>query len=237
MRKKIFDLIFNFISKIISYSPIGFIVYTRKFISGESKRDYQNRFVKFRIEPGSLVLDAGSGGEPFPFANLLFDKYTGKTQHRYNELKINNLPFTVGDIQKLPYKDKSIDFLYTAHVLEHVENPADALNEILRVSKGGYIEVPTRMSDIIFNFARMKHFHKWHISMVGRTLIFKEYNDYERRDTGNQEIYYIAHSKFPNSVKSMYRRNKDLFTNMFMWKDNFRYYIFDKSGDLINCRT
>ena len=164
-------------------------------------------------------------------------RYPGKTQHRYNPLKTNNLPFSTGDIEYLPYKDKSFDFVYCAHVLEHLANPAKALSEIQRVGKSGYIEVPTRMSDIVFNFARLKHFHKWHISMIGNTLIFIEYTEKERRDTGDQELFYMAHSLLPNSIRSMYRNNKDLFTNMFLWKDYFTFYIFDGNGQLTFCNS
>jgi len=223
--------------KLVSKSPLGFIIYTRKFIFGEKKIDYQKRFIKFNINDGSYVLDIGSGGEPFPYSNFLLDRFPGKTQHRYNPLKTNSLPFTVGDIEFLPYKDKSFNFVYCAHVLEHVENPERALKEILRVGKSGYIEVPTKMSDIVFNFAKLKHFHKWHISIVGNTLIFIEYSNNDSRDTGNQELFYMAHSLLPNSIKSMYRKNKDLFTNMFLWDDSFIFYIFDKNGNLISTNS
>lgn len=210
------------------------IIYTRKFIFGEKKFDYQKRFINFDIKKDSNVLDIGSGGEPFEFANFLMDRYPGVTQHRYNPLKTNNLPFLVGDIEFLPYKNKTFDFVYCAHVLEHVENPDKALLEILRVGKSGYIEVPTKMSDIAFNFARLKHFHKWHISVVGNTLIFIEYSNKDNRDTGDQELFYMAHSLFPNPIRNMYRKNKDLFTNMFLWDEAFIFYIFDKNGKLIS---
>lgn len=224
-------------SRVFAKSPVGMILYSRKFVSSETKINYQRRYVNFDIKPGSRVLDIGSGGEPFPYANFLMDRYPGKTQHRYNKLKTNNLPFSVGDLLDLPYKDKSFDFVYCAHVLEHVEDPAKALDEILRVGKRGYIEVPTRLSDIVFNFARLKHFHKWHIVAVGSTLIFTEYNEFERRDTGDQEFFHMAHSFIPNSIRSLYRNNKDLFTNMFLWDESFSYYIFDKKGMLIKTNT
>lgn len=222
------------IKDILQKSPIGLIFYTRKFISGEKKIHYQKRFIKFDIKDGWKVLDIGSGGEPFPFANFLTDRYPGKTQHRYNKLKTNNLPFAVSDVQNLPYKNKVFDFVYCAHVIEHVDDPAKACEEMMRVGKSGYIEVPTKTSDIIFNFARLNHFHKWHISKAGNSLIFIEYSGEERRDTGDQEIFYMAHSKLSNPVRKTYRANKDLYTNMFLWNNSFNYYIFDKNGNLIS---
>jgi len=220
--------------KILNFSPFGILVYTRKFPSSEKKIDYQERFLKFDIGKDEKVLDLGSGGEPFKYATHLLDYFPGKTQHRYNELKTNGLPFVVGDIQQLPYKDKTFDFVYSAHVIEHIDNPELACEEMMRVASRGYIEVPTRMSDIMFNFARMNHFHKWHISIAGNTLIFSEYNDWERKDTGDVEFFKIAHSMLPNSLKKAYRKNKNLYTNMFLWKDHFNYFVFDKLGNLIS---
>ena len=227
----------SFIKTIFSKNPLGIIFYSRKFISGENKIDYQKRFIKFEIPNGSKVLDVGSGGEPFPYANFLIDRFPGKTQHRYNKLKTMNLPFSNGSVEDLPYKSKVFDFVYCAHVLEHVDDPVKACEEIMRIGKKGYIEVPTKTSDIIFNFARLKHFHKWHISKVGNTLVFIEYSGEERRDTGDQELFYMAHSKFSNPIRKLYRANKDLFTNMFLWDDLFYYYVFDKNGNLTSTNS
>ena len=48
--------------------------------------------------------------------------------------------FKQGDIEKLPYKNECFDFVYTAFVLEHTDNPELALKEMIRVTKiGGYI--------------------------------------------------------------------------------------------------
>lgn len=225
------------IKKILEKSPLGLIFYTRKFISGEKKIDYQRRYIKFDIKNDGKVLDIGSGGEPFPYANYLTDRFSGKTQHRYNKLKTNNLPFCVSDVQNLPYKNKVFDFVYCAHVIEHVDDPAKACEEMMRIGRRGYIEVPTKTSDIIFNFARLNHFHKWHISKAGNSLIFIEYSGEERRDTGDQEIFYMAHSKLGNPVRKTYRLNKDLYTNMFLWETSFNYYIFDKNGNLVSTNT
>jgi len=224
----------NIVRKIFNFSPIGFQIYTRKFIFGEKKADYQNRFVDFNIKEGESVLDIGSGGEPFPYATHLVDKYPQKTHHRYQELDTMNLPFTEADVQKLPFENNSFDFVYTSHVLEHVEDPVKALNEISRVGKSGFIEVPTKMSDIVFNMTKLKHFHKWYILNVGSKLVFVEYNDNELRDTGDMELFYMAHSLFTNSFKRMYRKNKDLFSTFFFWKDKIDFIVINKSGEIIS---
>jgi ubiquinone/menaquinone biosynthesis C-methylase UbiE len=51
----------------------------------------------------------------------------------------------VGDAQHLPFKDKSFCITKASHVLEHLENPIDALNELIRVTTNKMIiKFPTR---------------------------------------------------------------------------------------------
>lgn len=48
-------------------------------------------------------------------------------------------PDVVGDIHKMPFKDNSLDAIICIAVLEHVENPIKACEEMFRVLKpGGY---------------------------------------------------------------------------------------------------
>jgi SAM-dependent methyltransferase len=221
------------ISKLFDYSPVGIIIYTRKFVFGEKKHDYQTRFLTFNIKENEKVLDIGSGGDPFPYATHLVDKFPGDTHHRYQKLELKGLPFTEADVQSLPFEDKSFDYIYCSHVLEHVEDPSKALDEIMRVGKRGFIEVPTKMSDIIFNFTRLKHFHKWHINRVGKKLIFIEYAENELRDTGDKELFFMAHSFFTNAFRRMYRKNKDLFSIFYEWEGKIEYVIINKNGQII----
>ena len=63
--------------------------------------------------------------------------------------------------KKLPFKDKEFDFVIASHVAEHVEDVSYFLNELSRVGKKGYIEVPTRLEDnLVFE---NKKAHIWHL--------------------------------------------------------------------------
>ena len=63
--------------------------------------------------------------------------------------------------KKLPFKDKEFDFVIASHVVEHVEDISYFLNELSRVGKKGYIEVPTRLEDnLVFE---NKKAHIWHL--------------------------------------------------------------------------
>ena len=63
--------------------------------------------------------------------------------------------------KKLPFKDKEFDFVIASHVAEHVEDISYFLDELSRVSKKGYIEVPTRLEDNL-TFENKKA-HLWHL--------------------------------------------------------------------------
>lgn len=212
---------------------LGIRVYRVSGREGEKKIDYQTRFRAFDIKAGERVLDLGSGGEPFPYATHLVDLYPGETQHRYNPLKTDGKIFVEANIEHLPFTEKEFDYVYCSHVLEHVESPKQACEEILRVGKRGYIELPTRLSDILFNFVKIPNFHRWHVHAQGNTLIFQEYQDYERVDTKCGDFYALMHSKKENALRSMYRTHKNLFVNMFHWTGSFNYFVFDKAGNLI----
>ena len=63
--------------------------------------------------------------------------------------------------KKLPFRDKEFDFVIASHVAEHVEDVSYFLNELSRVGKQGYIEVPTRLEDnLVFE---NKKAHIWHL--------------------------------------------------------------------------
>mgnify|MGYP002839595076 CR=1 FL=1 len=65
------------------------------------------------------------------------------------------------DSKTLPFNDQEFDFVITSHVLEHVEDFDFFIKELERVSKGGYIELPTKLEDnLVFE---NKKDHLWHM--------------------------------------------------------------------------
>jgi len=195
--------------------------------------EYQKKLVSFKIKAGDKVLDIGSGDNPFPLATHLADLYPHKTSHRAKKLIRDSRPFFVCDIEKLPFKNNEFDFVYCSHVLEHTKDPAKACEEIMRVGKRGYIETPTKTSDIMFNFLRLKSHHKWYIEKRGNSLIFFEYDPKERRDTGTNHFFNMYHSEYKNPFQDLMRKNRSLFNNMFLWNRKFDYFVFNRNGVLV----
>ena len=63
--------------------------------------------------------------------------------------------------KKLPFKNKEFDFVIASHVVEHVNDVSYFLEELTRIGKKGYIEVPTRLEDnLVFE---NKKAHLWHL--------------------------------------------------------------------------
>lgn len=89
----------------------------------------------------ALVLEVGSGGNPYARANVLLDAYEATRERHWVPLKIDR-PLVLGFVEKLPFKDRAFDFVIASHVLEHSAHPEKFLAELQRVAKAGYIEVP-----------------------------------------------------------------------------------------------
>jgi SAM-dependent methyltransferase len=193
---------------------------------------YQQTRIPFTFKKGDRVLDVGAGGNPFPHATHLAELYLGGTTHRFEPFRSGGLPVQMCDIGRLPYRSGAFDFVYCSHVLEHVNDPASACEELMRVAKRGYIETPTKLSDIMFNFTHLQDHHRWHINRIGASLVFIEWESEERRDTQINEFYWMEKSKYMNPFQDLFRRHRDLFVNMMCWEGRFTYYVIDKQGRL-----
>lgn len=201
----------------------------------DGRYSYQCKMVDFGIAKGEKVLDVGSGHNPFPLATHLVDLYEGETTHRAARIKTNGLPLTVCNIEKMPFGDREFDYVYCSHVLEHVDDPGAACRELMRVGKRGYIETPTKTSDIMFNFTKIKNHHKWHVQILGSTIVFFEWKDSEMRDLGSDYFFEQVHSKWKNPLQTLFFENRDMFVNFMQWSGRFDYVVFGKNGEMIDC--
>ena len=197
----------------------------------------QNERMKFDINPSDRVLDIGSGGWPFKQATHLSDLHLGMTTHRTESLERDHRPLSVVDIHRMPFRDKSWDFTFCSHVLEHLERPGMACRELMRISRKGYIEVPTRTSDVMLNFTRLHDHHRWHGQVLGGTLVFIEWTEGERRDMGTNYFFRCLHSKIHNPFQSMYENNWESFAAMLHWTDRFDFLVIDKRGLIVDASS
>ena len=115
------------------------------------------------------VLDAGCG-EGFSLYKLseynIGEKLEGidysKEAISIGKKLFPNLSLKQGSIYNLPCKDNTFDLVLSTEVLEHLENPKKALQEILRVSKKYIlVSVPNEPFFMMSNFLRGKNVMKF----------------------------------------------------------------------------
>jgi SAM-dependent methyltransferase len=188
---------------------------------------YQERLFDFKISQGDKVLDIGSGAVPFKFATELVDLYQDDNRHRGGiPIKRDGRLIHVANIEALPFADKSFDFVYCSHVLEHVQNPAKACDEIMRVGHRGYIETPSRLSDFIFNTVSLG-FHIWQVDKINNKLIFRKYSKREKEGINEQKFFDLVNAKYGNFVQNCFWRSPDQFYTMFYWENRFEYLVIE----------
>lgn len=194
---------------------------------------YQTEFTKFDIPPGSRVLDVGNGGNPFPYATVLVDRFLDVPTTpfaRTERLVSDNKPFVMADIHALPFRDKSFDYIYCVHVLEVIEDPLKACQELMRVGTRGFIETPTAAKDTLFAWAR--GLQRWHVVAIGATLCFFEYTERELDGIRSNTWKDLVFSPRYNPIQKMFFENLDVFNVMFTWSDRFSVFVFRLDGSV-----
>jgi ubiquinone/menaquinone biosynthesis C-methylase UbiE len=126
------------------------------------------------VNSKALVLDVGSGGNPYPRANVLLDAYE-ETFERYHSKLVKDRPLVYGLVENMPFKDKCFDFVIASHVLEHVSDPAAFLSELMRVAKAGYIETPDAFIERLIPF----RFHRLEVTERNDRLVIYKKSSWE----------------------------------------------------------
>jgi SAM-dependent methyltransferase len=201
----------------------------RRDNASQGKRcDYQRSYVNFEIGPNDKVLDVGCGGDPFPLATFLVDRYLEPTPHRHGSIVCNGKPLVSADIHNLPFANKTFDFVYCAHILEHTEDPLKACAELMRIGKRGYVETPAMGDDVLFAWAGGRH--KWHVVGIAQTLCFFEYTPRQLEGIGSSAFEDVVMDRRFHPLQNAYLKNRDLFNVMFEWVGSFSVYVFHLNG-------
>jgi len=117
------------------------------------------------------ILDIGCGYGASKYATTICD--IQNLSEFYKDKKFVQLKE-----KKLPFLDKEFDFVIASHVLEHVHDIEFFISELERVSKKGFIEVPTKLEDnLVFE---NKKDHLWHMDFddVGNKLLIENKKQY-----------------------------------------------------------
>ena len=177
------------------------------------------------IRPSDLVLEIGSGDNPRPRSDVLCDKIPEDDTQRGGAIVLDR-PFIAADGQYLPFADKSFDYIICCHVLEHAEDPALFISELVRVGHGGYIETPTEIGERLYGWP----YHKWfvHLDDPGK-LIFK-------RKTEEGAFGQFFHHLFATdpTYARFHQQNHDLFLIQYQWSGKIDYEIVEPDSVLLD---
>lgn len=163
------------------------------------------------------ILEVGPGCTPFPKSNYFIDTFDN-TENNYFKIDI--------DYETFPFSNKKFDFIYCRHVLEDIQNPLNAFNEIIRVCKTGYIETPSPLIEFSNNVDAGTPLHKGYIHH--RYFVWSNVKD--------NTLYFLP--KYPiieyynidnNSIKKINKIANEYpvyWNNYYMWDENTVPKIF-----------
>jgi hypothetical protein len=184
------------------------------------------------LAPSDKVLDIGGWAHPFNRANWIIDLGSFETRGYYNRTFAKNNPYPPigGDVEYFtkqtwiqrdicshdayPFRNKELDFVVCSHTLEDIRDPLWVCSEMIRISKAGYIEVPSRLWESCRGhepkIAGLSH-HRWLIEIEGDAIQFlQKFHSIHRR----------RHSLPARILKSL---DEDRAVTWLFWKDSFSY--------------
>lgn len=124
------------------------------------------------ILPGEKILDVGGGHNPFSYAQMVVDIDFRSGHHRDGSAMAANQmgrQYIQADLSALPFRDKSFDRVVCIQVLEHTDNPAKACEELMRVARRGFVEIPRKWTEYYAGHPT----HQWLVDDVNGTLCFE----------------------------------------------------------------
>jgi uncharacterized protein YbaR (Trm112 family)/SAM-dependent methyltransferase len=173
------------------------------------------------IRAGDLVLEVGSGQKPMPRSDVLCDKFLFDGTERGGNRIIADRPLVVGDAERLPFKDKAFDFVYTSHLIEHVDRPERFCAELMRVARRGYITCPSEFAEKFIGWG----VHRWLVSVDRGKLVLAQ---------KDRPIYDMTLSSFCHNPQRMndgaplnrfISAYPEIFWIQFPWNGTFEYEV------------
>ena len=180
------------------------------------------------LKPQDLVLDVGGWACPFNRANYVLDMEPFETRGFYRTFggkafqgpateSFSKASWFTRDIcarEPWPFHDKQFDFAICSHTLEDIRDPIGVCQELMRVSKRGYIEVPSVDSELSRGREKprmpgLSH-HRWLVTQNENKLDFVQ---------KYQFMHHHWRFSFPRSYGDSLNEDKRVLT--FFWEDRF----------------
>jgi len=181
------------------------------------------RRVTLNIPADALVLEVGSGGNPYPRSNVLLDAYA-EARERHWEALVHDRPTVLSFGENLPFKDKAFDYLIAAHVLEHTPYPEKFLAELQRVARAGFIETPDAFMERINPYKD----HRLEVTVRDGELFIRKKADWIY-DADLVELY-EKRAKAIITLETIPRHAAE-FHMRYFWKDEIKFTVVNPEVD------
>jgi len=186
---------------------------------GLKKISWSLRRLHCPIPKNFLVLEIGSGGNPYYRSNVLIDKYLDTKERHWVPL-VKDRKVILGSGEYLPFKNKSFDFIVASHVLEHSIEPELFIKELMRVGNSGYIETPHAF------FERINPYddHRSEIYFRDNTLFIKK----KSNSIEDKELNFLYEHKSKKIMsKKVIPSNPEVFHTRIYWNKKINYKILN----------
>ena len=122
-----------------------------------------------KVQAGKLAADIGAGTgfitEGFVRKGLrviAVDQSEAMVEAMKRKLKeCNGVDYRVGESERLPIEDETVDYVFANMYLHHVETPSAAIREMARVLRAGGKAVITDLDEHGFEFLKTEHHDHW----------------------------------------------------------------------------
>ena len=218
--------------------------------------------IQEKLQSSRTIIDLGCGNNPIEGATAAVD-YFIEAEHRSfghgSRIDVDNfkrlgIKFVNQRIDvDLPFDDKEFDFAYSHHAFEHVDDPAIACKEMMRIAKAGVIITPSIFSELAFG----RPYHKWLVIDGDDSILFFAKRPEEDRPFGEHPRWdenkgWIADSdtnpfdialndgewyhekiceefeRLRRTVRFLWYSHSHVVENIFLWENSFSYTVIEK---------
>ena len=158
------------------------------------------------------ILDIGCGYSANNYATTICD-----VQDLSNFYKNKNFVILKNNV--LPFKDNQFDFVICSHVMEHVKDLKYFIKEIERVSKRGYIELPTKLEDNLV-FENKKE-HLWQM----------DFDDVNHKLLISNKIQFLEPVLTVSTIQKMRKYFKSSLVLELLWENKIEYEFIEENQD------
>ena len=158
------------------------------------------------------ILDIGCGYSANNYATTICD-----IQDLSNFYKNKN--FVILKNKDLPFNDNQFDFVISSHVMEHVKDLKYFIKEIERVSKRGYIELPTKLEDNLV-FENKKE-HLWQM----------DFDDVNHKLLISKKIQFLEPVLTVSTIQKMRKYFKSSLVLELLWENKIEYEFIEENQD------